>query len=125
MDRESGGGILLTPRGPAGTGDGGHGRGLMQIDDRYHKAWIDLNLWQIASENIRYAVTHILLPNLDQLGGIPAAIAAYNASFEKVWEVVAEFGQDVDRLDVLTTHGDYVSDVLARVQLLQGDNAWT
>ena len=31
--RESGWGTTVSPRGPTGTGDNGHGRGLMQIDD--------------------------------------------------------------------------------------------
>jgi hypothetical protein len=34
--RESRGGEANDPPGPGGTGDSGHGRGLMQIDDRWH-----------------------------------------------------------------------------------------
>ena len=40
LDRESRFGDALTPKGPSGTGDGGHGRGLMQIDDRFHQTFI-------------------------------------------------------------------------------------
>lgn len=120
MDRESGGGLYLRPIGPAGLGDHGFGHGLMQIDSRFHKAWLDLGLWKDPEENVRYAVTHILIPNLDSLGGVPGAVAAYNASWTKVMQVVLEFGQDVEKLDALTTHGDYVSDVLYKVSQFQG-----
>ena len=91
----------------------------MQIDGRYHKAWLDLGLWKIPIENIRYGVGRILIPNLDSLGGMPAAVAAYNAGWSRVMDVVLEFGQDVGELDKLTTNGDYVSDVLGRAASLQ------
>ena len=39
--RESHWGLALSPVGPTGTGDNGHGRGLMQIDDRWHKDFIE------------------------------------------------------------------------------------
>lgn len=40
--QESRWGDALTPwNDPCGTGDGGHGRGLFQIDDRYHRAFVD------------------------------------------------------------------------------------
>jgi hypothetical protein len=40
VERESRGGEALSPPGPAGVGDGGHGRGLMQIDDRWHGLFV-------------------------------------------------------------------------------------
>ena len=48
----------LSEPGPAGTGDGGHGHGLTQIDDRYHQDFLDKKdengtpLWQKPKENI-------------------------------------------------------------------------
>lgn len=44
--RESGAGEFLTPKGPGGTGDGGHGHGLCQIDDRTWGPWLRANDWQ-------------------------------------------------------------------------------
>ena len=112
IDRESNGDPnVVSP-------DGGHG--LMQIDERYHKAWLDLNLWRIPLENIRYGVSKVLIPNLDHFQGWPAAIAAYNASWQRVQHIVDFYGQDVAMLDTVTTHRNYVSWVLNRVQELQG-----
>jgi hypothetical protein len=54
--RESRWGAALSPPGPLGTGDYGHGRGLMQIDDRAHPAFIAKGTWQIPEENIRYGL---------------------------------------------------------------------
>jgi hypothetical protein len=62
MEQESGYGKGLSPRGPEGTGDAGHGRGLMQIDDRSHQAFISKTdssgrpLWTIPYHNIKYGV---------------------------------------------------------------------
>ena len=60
MEIESRSGEILSPPGPSGTGDSGHGHGLMQIDDRTWSAWLKLvdpatgtPLWQIPRENIR------------------------------------------------------------------------
>lgn len=53
MEWESRSSTALSPPGPAGTGDGGHGRGLMQIDDRYHGDWLATNEWWVPLRNIR------------------------------------------------------------------------
>ena len=42
------------PPGPIGTGDSGHGRGLMQIDDRSHGQWLMTHNWQDPETNITY-----------------------------------------------------------------------
>jgi hypothetical protein len=54
IERESGSGEYLIPRGPGGTGDGGHGHGLAQIDDRSHGQWLSQNNWQDPFTNINY-----------------------------------------------------------------------
>jgi hypothetical protein len=66
MEQESGYGVGLRPPGPAGVGDAGHGRGLMQIDDRSHAAFLAKTdssgrpLWTIPYENIKYGVGVLL-----------------------------------------------------------------
>lgn len=50
--RESLWGQSLSPSGPGGTGDSGHGRGLMQIDDRSFTAWLAANDWTDPYTNI-------------------------------------------------------------------------
>src|SRR5262245_9985936 len=58
MDRESQGGEALSSGEASGTGDNGHGRGLMQIDDRSHKDFLKASLdggeplWQLPEFNI-------------------------------------------------------------------------
>lgn len=54
MWQESRWGETLSTKGPDGTGDHGHGRGLMQIDDRAHRDWIAKNNWQDPATNISY-----------------------------------------------------------------------
>jgi len=54
IERESGSGVYLSPPGPGGTGDNGHGRGLAQIDDRSHGAWLSANDWTNPEINITY-----------------------------------------------------------------------
>lgn len=63
MERESASGVALSPPGPGGTGDGGHGRGLMQIDDRSHTTWINTNNWKDPYTNIKYGAK-VLKQNL-------------------------------------------------------------
>jgi hypothetical protein len=66
-DRESGWGIYLSPPGPAGTGDQGHGHGLMQIDDRSHAPWLAANDWTDPYVNVSKGV-EILKENLNFFG---------------------------------------------------------
>jgi hypothetical protein len=42
--------------GPGGTGDGGHGRGIMQIDDRSNQVWLATNDWTDPYTNITKGV---------------------------------------------------------------------
>ena len=51
--RESRSGQALSPPGPAGKGDYGHGHGIMQIDDRSFGPWLRANPWQDSLTNIR------------------------------------------------------------------------
>jgi soluble lytic murein transglycosylase-like protein len=112
MDRESLCGDALTPKGsPQGVGDGGHGRGLMQIDDRYHRSFCeDITLWGDAYQNILYGTT-LLRTYVRKLGDDSRGIAAYNAGPKRV---LASKFTTIGQLDTLTTGGDYVSDVLQR-----------
>jgi hypothetical protein len=125
MDRESIGGEVLKPRGPGGLGDKGRGHGLMQIDVRYHPRFVADRLptgelmWQAPTWNVLYGAT-LLATNLTALdGSFPAAVAAYNASIDRVLKVYVsglEGDALVDGLDALTTGGNYVSDVLTRAR---------
>lgn len=54
LDRESLFGLYLSSD---LTGDGGHGRGLMQIDDRFHANYIDKGTWKDPASNIDYGVS--------------------------------------------------------------------
>lgn len=105
MDRESAGGRTLNPRGPAGVGDFGHGRGLMQIDDRAHPEFTTGEEWKDPQANITYGSK--LLRSLYDAGGgdLRAAIAAYNAGPRAL---------TLTDPDVITTGRNYSADVLAR-----------
>jgi hypothetical protein len=136
-DRESGGGEYLQPRGPTGKGDGGHGHGLMQLDDRFHfKSFVAAlgpdgkPLWQDpafaflgAARFLRMTMVHFDGFDVEPL--LPA-IAAYNASEKRVRDALAGVTRPAKRedfiraLDAVTTGpkpgapGNYVSDVLER-----------
>jgi soluble lytic murein transglycosylase-like protein len=125
IDRESLGGDALQPKGPGGVGDKGNGRGLGQIDARYHGSFIQacgpdgIALWRDPTFNLMYAAK-LLRMNLGVSGGsYPAAIAAYNASLQSVLRVLRSTPPGADKtkaLDELTTGKNYVSDVLARAE---------
>ncbi len=122
--RESRGGDALTPKGPAGTGDGGHGRGLCQVDDRFHKEFVDALIdgtpaWQLPGVNIDYGAS-ILASFLKCFHGDEAlAVAAYNAGAHAVSRAVSTLhpghprSEAIKAADSVTTGHDYASAVLA------------
>ncbi len=137
-DRESRGGDALRPVGPAGTGDEGHGRGLMQIDDRSHPDFLAEMLpngtpkWQHPAWNLIYGAHH-LGACMRHFGDTTlwlrtaalreaAGIASYNCGFGGVMRGTKEVvGRATDEdmlraIDSKTTGKDYAQDVLRRRQ---------
>jgi|PlaIllAssembly_1097288.scaffolds.fasta_scaffold1158821_1 hypothetical protein len=124
MMRETNGGLspLLDVQGPAGRGDGGHGHGLMQIDDRWHSAFTSSDRWSNPKENIKYGAyvlrvktqffekRQLLLTDIthEQLG-----IASYNAGESRVLKAF----QRGDDPDIVTTHGNYSRMVLQYAEI--------
>lgn len=116
--RESRWGTRLSPPGPGGTGDGGHGRGIMQIDDRSFGVWLLTNNWtdpytnvakgtDILKAKMAYVQSHSNLTGADLL---EAAIAAYNTGEGNVVKSI-NAGMPPD---TTTTGGDYSADVIAK-----------
>jgi soluble lytic murein transglycosylase-like protein len=113
-DRESRWGTALDS---GGRGDNGNGHGIMQIDKRYHGAWIAQDKWRDPYENVKYGAK-VLLDSLNYMSrkglkGVTrdfAAVAAYNKGASGVYQnVVAGRSADTG-----TTGNDYASDVIAR-----------
>ena len=102
-----------TPLGdPTGSGDGGHGRGLFQIDDRYHKAFVTSDKFKDPKEQCAFACELLSDNRRYFIGEIPwllgeelehCVYAAYNASRDHVL-MKYELGEDVDEC---TTGKDY------------------
>lgn len=94
-------------------GDGGHGRGLMQIDDRSHGAWLaSHNGGMDPASNIMYAA-QILRESMDAFGGdLRKGLAAYNAGVGGV-QAALRAGRSPDSA---TTGGDYGSAVLKNAE---------
>lgn len=103
---ESRAGLILTPPGPAGTGDHGHGRGLMQIDDRYHQDFTDSESWKDPRLNILYGAW-VLAECVRELGDMKSAVCAYNAGPARVRHCMEN---DLDPNSV-TFSGHYGNDV--------------
>lgn len=129
MDRETLGGTshFLDKSGPGGRGDGGHGHGLIQIDDRFHPSFLAAHdeagrpLWTLPMFNLLYGIATIFAVDLARFAGSePAAVAAYNAGWSHVRNALASMtlpGNDADvvaLVDPLTSGHDYARDVLAR-----------
>lgn len=108
-DRESVGGLILRPRGPAGLGDNGHGHGLMQIDDRSFPEFCASEDWKDPLKNIFFGAG-VLYDKWKEVRDTQGGIAAYNCG---AWNVkkAKERGFDVDHY---TTHHDYSKDVMER-----------
>lgn len=107
------------------TGDGGHGRGLMQIDDRSHTEWIRTHNWKdpvvnieygadVWMENYNFFADHFDLVGEDYMKMIWAATAAYNCGAGNVQKAL-KAGADVDSR---TTGKDYSADVRAKMKFL-------
>jgi hypothetical protein len=133
--RESGWGLHLDPRGPAGTGDriargprlplrpgpfppdGGFGRGLMQIDYDSHE-FARTGTWQDPAQNLLYGASvlgnsHALLQRSLTLAPtdlMRAALAAYNCGPGNVLRAL----RSARDIDFFTAGRDYGRDVLNR-----------
>ncbi|RAJ70301.1 hypothetical protein K378_01466 [Streptomyces sp. Amel2xB2] len=83
------------------VGDGGHGHGVWQIDDRWHKVPSGVEA------QADYAAA-LLAANYKALKSWPNAVAAYNAGLTGVKTALAA-GKSADSA---TTGGDYAADVL-------------
>lgn len=111
--RESAMGITLNS---LGLGDGGHGNGLMQIDDRSHKAYTSAHSPFNHRANVLYGAQY-LKGLINHYGGnLRYALPAYNCGTGGVSDVV-RIGLPPDEC---TTGDDYGQDVLARYQILEG-----
>lgn len=122
--RESHWGLALTPPGPGGTGDGGHGRGLLQIDDRWHVPFIESGKWADGRENIIYggAVLKTCMDYFVKQAGwemsfnlIKAGVAGYNCGPRRAWDGY-RLGYGVD---YYTTGRDYSSNIIERAGWFQ------
>jgi soluble lytic murein transglycosylase-like protein len=125
MDRESCGGDVLKPHGPAGTGDNGNGLGLMQIDKRFHPDFAQRLMpdgslaWQNPRENILYAA-RFLFGLINRLGNEDLGVCAYNGGEGMVREIIRKLGPSATETEQFvaankaTTGGDYGSAVMLR-----------
>ena len=95
-------------------GDRGHGRGLMQIDDRWHQAYTSTHRDDDHRSNIFYAANLVrqLQKNRITMGNLRLVAASYNCGPGGVRKAI-EAGKDPD---VYTTGGNYGCDVLARMK---------
>lgn len=111
-----------SPKGdPRGTGDGGHGRGLYQIDDRTWKDWIAKNDWgdpltnmrkacSILRDNMGYLRSLVSMPGVDDLTFTRCVLAAYNAGPSNARKGLIHHGDP----DKFTAHSRYSAYVLAK-----------
>jgi len=100
-------------------GDNGHGRGLMQIDDRWHKDWLSKNSEGMDPASNIMKGAEILRSNLNYFkGDMTKAVAAYNAGCGGVNKAV-KAGKEPDSA---TTGGNYASDVLNRMETFKAAN---
>lgn len=144
-DHESLCGLTLNPEGPAGKGDNGHGHGLMQVDDRSHKAWLEqlgpdgVPLWQDPEANILkgssilaqardFFRTSPKVPGVTQLDPLVMGIAAYNAGTRRVARAVELLTQPakeetlLDAINWVTSGHSYVTDVQRRAAEFAAEN---
>jgi hypothetical protein len=116
-------------------GDAGHGHGLFQIDDRYHKAFLSMRLpdgrfaWEDGEQNARYAVREVLVPALHAFrGDLFFSVCAFNAGQLRVLRAIGQQPDNATReqleaaADHVTTGGDYARDVFAHAEKFKGEH---
>lgn len=127
ISRESRFGLILEAD---GTGDHGHGHGLMQIDDRFYGDWLAENDWQDPATNIEKGVQILTgkynwlndrgyFEGLSQEEAEQASIAAYNCGEGNERKAIASDDGEPglqDDFDERTAGHDYSADVLARAE---------
>jgi soluble lytic murein transglycosylase-like protein len=113
MDRETGDPHKIGLGGHNVRGDGGHGRGLMQIDDRSHGSWLAGHDGGMdPKSNIDYG-TSIIAANLRQFhGNKHEALAAYNSGAGNVQRALRNGLSP----DAYTANHNYGADVLRRAK---------
>lgn len=100
-----------------GTGDGGHGHGIMQIDDRSFGTWLASNNWRDPYTNVKkgiqilkgkrtYLTNKVPLHKLEE-----ASIAAYNTGEGNVAKSIAA-GRHPDST---TAGGSYSASIYRRI----------
>jgi len=116
---ESGFGDYLSPKGPGGTGDNGHGHGLSQIDDGTWSAWLNTHDWRDPAVNIAKGA-EILAASLKAFpGNVAAGVAAYNAGVSRVRQALAA-GKEAASVTTHDKQGrSYVTNVAAQLDRLQ------
>lgn len=130
MDHETRAGEsnLLDRKGPSGRGDGGHGHGVWQIDDRSHGAFLQERMpdgrfkWEDPFEAGDYAMKNILLPAIREFkGDVFLGLAAWNCGAGNVREAMAKCPAHSPlavlhrAADTRTANGDFAQDVLFRM----------
>src|SRR4051794_10071220 len=99
------------------TGDGGHGHGVWQYDDRFHKIPPGFDTDARQQADIAAGMLAELIKHFGN--NLKAAMAAYNAGVGGV-EKQLKNGKGPD---AATTGKDYGSDVLARLDVLKNNLA--
>lgn len=124
ISRETAGLRIYCEPPPVGRlGDGGHGHGPMQVDDRSFPAWckdwrdgklkvIDGIRQGCQVLKMKRAAIAKLIPELPEGDRLRASVAAYNCGEGNVKKAFLAQKE----LDVYTTGKDYAKDVLARAE---------
>ena len=112
------------------VGDGGHGRGLFQIDDRFHGDWLAKHgapgggttprIKDAADYAAALLASNVAYAQKKKVGEdqqVRFAAAAYNAGCGGAFA-----GFQAGNCDLKTTGGDYGADVLERLAAIQGKN---
>lgn len=98
------------------VGDAGHGRGLMQVDDRSHADWIKANKDGLDPETNIFYGADILSANLEIFAGdYEKAFAAYNCGAGNVKRAL----RAGESFDSHTTGHDYGKDTHNRMLIFQ------
>lgn len=116
--RESRMGLALSAD---GTGDNGHGIGIMQIDRRYHPGFTGSHSPFDHQANINYGAGYLAKLLREFNDNKHQAASAYNAGPGRVRSALQQ-GLDPN---LVTTGGDYGRDVLERMQYINKAMSYT